>query len=79
MIRASPYKLKWINDFVCANMNTRTYQNIHKCHHLRVEVHVVRSELLDIASSGAIIIDIANDVNCAKMELSSRQLMHAAG
>ena len=46
---------------------------------MRVEVHVVRSELLDIASSYAEIINIGNDVKCVKWELSNRQFLLAAG
>ena len=60
-------------------INISTYQHIHKCHHMRVEVHVVRSELLDIASSYAEIINIGNYVKCVKWELSNRQFLLAAG
>ena len=57
----------------CKNeyINISTYQHIHKCHHMRVEVHVVRSELLDIASSYAF--NIGNSVRCVMPRDNDKQ------
>ena len=61
---------KLLNELICANMNTQTYHIIFMCHHSQVEVQVVRSELLDMASSYDQIIYIGNYVNCAHMEFT---------